>query len=80
MARNTDEGAGEGISFQVPAGLYEFLTLHARRAILGKTQGDIALYMLQQLALAWDGEDFMGIKLPTKDFPKTEGDQGSRSP
>ncbi len=74
MARNPDAGAGEGLSFQVPAGLYEFLTLHARRAVLGKTQGDIALYMLQQLALAWDREEFMGIKIPTRDFPGRDTD------
>jgi hypothetical protein len=73
MARNPNEGASETLSVTVPAGLYEFLTLHARRAILGKSQGEIVIYMLQQQAAAWDEVGFMGVKLPTRDFPNTEG-------
>lgn len=74
MARSPDPGASETFQITVPAGLYEFLTLHARRAILGKNQGEMAAYMIQQQAVAWDEAGFMGIKLPTKDFPNPKAE------
>ena len=73
--RNKNEGGGEPLNLTVPAGLYEFLTLHARRAILGKNQGEIAMHMIVEQALAWDREGFLGIKLPTRDFPPSPQDQ-----
>lgn len=74
--RNPNEGDGKPLNLTVPAGLYEFLTLHARRSILGKNQGEIAVYMLQQQALAWDREGLSGISLPTRDFPPEGGSNG----
>jgi hypothetical protein len=76
MGRNTNEGAGETVTMTIGAGLYEFLTLHARRAVLGKNQGEIAAYMIQQQALAWNDAEFMGIKLPTRDFPNPTPEGG----
>jgi hypothetical protein len=48
---------------------HEFLTLHARRAIVGKNQGEIALALMIQQAVSWDKDKFLGITLPTQDFP-----------
>ena len=65
---------GEAVTFNVTVGaaLYEFLSLHARRAFIGKNQGEIAVYMMQQQALAWDREEFQGIRLPVRDFPNPD--------
>lgn len=67
--RDPNAGDGKSFSVTVPAGLYEFLTRHARRAILGKNEGEVAVYLMQQQAVTYDRDDFLAIKLPTQEFP-----------
>jgi hypothetical protein len=62
--RRKNEGEGVTFSVTVPAGLYEFLTRHARRAIIGKNQGEVAVYLMTQQAIACDRESFLGVQLP----------------
>lgn len=70
--RTPNEGDGKPLNLTAPAGLYEFLTQHARRAIIGKSQSEVAMYMILQQALAWDEAGFMGIKLPAREFPNPD--------
>ena len=67
--RNPNEGDGKTLSLSIPAGLYEFLTLHAKRAIIGKNQGEVAVFLLTQQAIAYDADNFLSVKLPSQEFP-----------
>ena len=70
--RDKNKGAGAPLSLTVPAGLYEFLSRHARRAIVGKNEGEVAIHMLVEQANRWGNDGFLGIRLPEEDFPAPE--------
>lgn len=62
--RTRNEGEGKTFSVTVPAGLYEYLTRHARRAIIGKNQGEVAVYLITQQALSYERDGFLGVEFP----------------
>jgi hypothetical protein len=72
--REKNKGAGEPLNLTVPAGLYDFLSRHAKRAIVGKNEGEIAMHMILSQANAWDQADYLGIRLPSQDFPNPEAE------
>jgi hypothetical protein len=71
--RNPDVGDGRSFNVTVGAGLYDFLNRHALRAILGKTPSDVAVRLIMDQAIAYDRDDFLGVKLPSQDFPAPRG-------
>lgn len=77
MARQPDIGGSKTFSVTVPAGLYHFLTLHARRAIDGKNEGEIAVCLMRAHADIWDEKRHRGITLPTDEFLKPAKPQRS---
>jgi hypothetical protein len=77
MARQPDIGESKTFSVTVPAGLYKFLTLHARRAIDGKNEGEIALCLMRAQAGVWDRDRYLGIAFPNEEFLKPEKPQRS---
>jgi len=72
MARDKNKGDGKPLTLTVPAGLYEFLSRHARRAIVGKNEGEVVVHMLIEHASGWDRENYLGIKFPQQDFPNPD--------
>jgi hypothetical protein len=73
LGRPPDAGDSNSINITVGAGLHDFLHRHAVRAILGKSVGEVAVRLITDQAIAYDRDSFLGVKLPTQDFPKPPG-------
>lgn len=67
MARPPNEGETEKLEFRVPAGLHQYLTLHAKKAIIGASPGDVARFLLTEYAVRLMQEGYMGVKFPPDD-------------
>ncbi len=67
MARSPNEGETERLEFRVPKGLYDYLTLHARKSIIGASESDVARFLLITYATRLMQENFMGVRYPPEE-------------
>ena len=77
--RPPDVGDSRPFNVTVGAGLYDFMHRHALRAVLGKSVGEVAARLMLDQAIAYDRESFLGVRLPTQDFPKSPPAASSHS-
>jgi hypothetical protein len=72
--RGRPPNAGETtkLEFTVPAGLYNFLALHAKRAVIGATPTEVARYLLITYATKLMDEKFLDVGLPPATDSKLE--------
>lgn len=62
--RPKNEGEGEKLTFNVPAGLFAYLKALAAKEIVGKQHGEVARYLLTERAVQLEKEGFLGVKFP----------------